>query len=423
MKLIITNPHAGSRELHLTSSASIGRSGDNTIQIDEPTVARYHAMIERRGNDFWLNDLGSSNGTILNGMTLTAEQPLKFGDTISLGGTTAIRVVPAEPAPQPVAQTASPNDSAPAASNESQPASSPPATAPAENGVSLSHMAVAGVMVFLVLGFVGLGVWIIRGKSQERTAQNGTPTYYTPTPIAKNSITNSDGTKPTPTQAPTKTVVVSQNVATGIEGLVSRLAGQLSGRGNYIFDPEMIAQIAARTSEYRVDVTPLAQPYKLEVQRAFSTAKGLNPLYGHILAMSQSKYGQTNSGGIGIWQIPPTIAKDYVAGGTDLSALNSPQRSADLAASHLQELLPLFDSQDFMYALACFGLPKSKAGEMNQRLQTIDPGDRRDFWKQVKAGLVPRDGAEKVVRFFAAGIVGEYPASFGLTGATAFSEL
>lgn len=412
MKLIITNPRFGSRELKLASSASIGRSSDNTIYIDEPSVARYHAMIELRGGDFWLNDLGSTNGTILNGVALTAAQPLKSGDTISLGGTTAIRVI----APEGAA-TAPANHSA-----SSDVAATPvPAPTPTEGGVSGAHVAVAGVMVILVLAFVGVAVWIVRSKSADQTAKNGTPTYYTPTPAVSKSIASSGSTKPTP--EPVKSVTLSAGTATGIEGLVGRLAGQLSGKGNYIFDPEMIQAIAARTSDYRVDVTANAQNYRLEVQRAFSAAKGMNPLYGHILAMSQSKYGQSSGGGIGIWQIPPAIAKDYVSGGEDLSALSTPKRSADLAASHLQELLPLFDGQDFMYALACFGQPKSKAGELNQKLQGIDPNDRRDFWKQVKAGIVPRDGAEKVVRFFAAGIVGEYPGSFGLTGATAFSEL
>jgi pSer/pThr/pTyr-binding forkhead associated (FHA) protein len=409
MKLIITNPRTGSRELKLASSASIGRSSDNTIQIDEPSVARYHAMIERRGDSFWLNDLGSTNGTILNGLPLTAEQLLKSGDTISLGGTTAIQVIAPEGTAQPAASASTNNDAA---------ATSAPAPAPTEGSVSLAHVAVAGGTALLLIVFVGLALWIVRSKNSEQTAQNNRLTYPTPTPAATRS---NESAKPTP--EPTKTVVVSQNVATGIEGLVRTLSGQLSGKSNYIFDPEMIAQIAARTSDYRVDVTAHAQNYRLEVQRAFSTAKGLNPLYGHILAMSQSKYGQSSGSGIGIWQIPPAIAKDYVSGGEDLAALNTPKRAADLAASHWGELLTTFDPQDFMYALACFGQPKSKAGELNQRLQSIDANDRRDFWKQVKTGIVVRDGADKVIRFFAAGIVGEYPASFGLTSATAFSDL
>ena len=416
MKLIITNPRSGSRELRLTSSASIGRSSDNTIHIDEPHIARYHAMIELRPTGFWLNDLGSSGGTVVNGMPLTAEYQLKSGDTISLGGTTAIRVASqdgaAASAPAPTTEAATVSAASPA-----------PAPAPAETGLSMAHIAVAGVMVFVLLGFVGTALWIIRGKSPEKEAKNGTPTYYTPTPAITRSSVTPDGTKVTPTPEPTKSVMLPAGTAAGIEGLVGKLAGQLSGKGNYIFDPEMIAAIAARTGEYRLDVTAQAKAYRLEVDRAFSNAKAMKPLLGHILAMSNSRYGQSRGAGIGVWQIPPNIAQEYATQGEDLTALNTPKRSAEVAAAHLQEITTIFSPEDFMYALACFGQPRSFAGTLNQRLQTIDPNDRRDFWKQVKAGIVPRDGAEKVVRFFAAGIVGEYPTSFGLASATPFSEL
>ena len=416
MKLIITNPRSGSHELRLTSSASIGRSSDNTIHIDEPHIARYHAMIELRPTGFWLNDLGTSGGTVVNGMPLTAEYHLKSGDTISLGGTTAIRVASpdgaAASAPTPATETAAVSPPPPA-----------PAPASAETGLSMAHIAVAGVMVFVLLGFVGTALWIIRGKSPEKDAKNGTTTYYTPTPVITRSSVTPDGTKATPTPEPTKSVMLPAGTAAGIEGLVGKLAGQLSGKGNYIFDPEMISAIAARTGEYRLDVTAQAKAYRLEVDRAFSNAKAMKPLLGHILAMSNSRYGQSRGAGIGVWQIPPNIAQEYVTQGEDLTALNTPKRSAEVAAAHLQEITTIFSPEDFMYALACFGQPRSFAGTLNQRLQAIDPNDRRDFWKQVKAGIVPRDGAEKVVRFFAAGIVGEYPTSFGLASATPFSEL
>ncbi len=414
MKLIITSPRADSRELRLTSSASIGRSNDNTIHLDEPHIARYHAMIELRPTGFWLNDLGSAGGTVVNGMALTAEYHLKSGDTITLGGTTAIRVLS-----QDAAVT-----SAPVPASETAAVSAPsPAPAPPEAGLSMAHIAVAGVMVFVLLGFVGTAFWIIRGKSPQQTTQNVTPTYFTPTPALTRGSSGLDGTKPPPTPEPAKPVTLPAGTAAGIEGLVGKLAGQLSGKGNYIFDPEMIAAIAARTGEYRVDVTAQARAYRLEVDRAFSNAKAMKPLLGHILAMSNSRYGQSRGSGIGVWQLPPAIAQEYATQGEDLSALNTPKRSAEVAAAHLQEITTIFEPENFMYALACFGQPRSFAGSLNQRLQVIDPNDRRDFWKQVKSGLVPREGAEKVVRFFAAGIVGEYPTSFGLTTATAFSDL
>ena len=417
MKLIISSPQSGSRELRLSSSASIGRSTDNTIHIDEPSVARYHAMIEFRGNAFWLNDLGSSIGTIVNGMPLTTSYLLKSGDTISLGGQTAIRVVPTESAAgAPVVAAPTVNEPAPVSAP-------PPATAAVEGGVSVAHLAVAGVMVFLLLGFIGAAFWIIRDKTPEEGAKNDKLNYFTPSPVPTKSSSSIDSTKPTSPPEPAKTVTLSAGTASGIEGLIGKLAGQLSGKGNYIFDPEMVSAIAARTGDYRMDATAQAKSYRLEIDRAFSNAKALKPLLGHILAMSQSRYGQSRGSGIGVWQVPTNIAQEYATQGEDLAALNTPKRSAEVAAAHLQEITTIFSPEDFMYAIACFGQPRSYAGTLNQRLQAVDANARRDFWKQVKSGLVPRDGAEKVVRFFAAGIVGEYPSNFDLPSAIPFSEL
>jgi pSer/pThr/pTyr-binding forkhead associated (FHA) protein len=418
MKLIITAPNQQQRELQLASSASIGRSADNTIHVDDAGVARYHAMIEKRPNGFWLNDLGSTNGTLVNGAKIVAEHQLKNGDTISLGQSTAIRVA------GPEGQTASSSKEslAPPSSAPTLPAADapPPPPTPTESGVPMTYVAVAGFTVFLLIAFVGIALLILKNK-KEQTAQNHTSGFVTPTPVSTRTTT--DDTKTSTTPEPVKTVTISTDTATGIAGLVGRLAGQLSGKGNYVFDPEMIQAIAARTSDYRVDVTAQAREYRLEVDRAFSNAKALKPLLGHVLAMSQSRYGQSRGNGIGVWQVPPAIAQEYAQPGEDLAALNTPKRSAEIAAAHLQEITTIFSPEDFMYALACFGQPRSVAGKLNAELQAIDPNDRRDFWKQVKSGLVTRDGAEKVIRFFAAGIVGEYPASFGLTTATAFSDL
>ncbi|MDQ6788562.1 MAG: FHA domain-containing protein [Acidobacteriota bacterium] len=71
---------------------TIGRAPDNTIAFpSDSNVSRYHAEIERRGdNDFLLVELGSSNGTTVNGERVTSEKPLYDGDKIVFGGTSKI---------------------------------------------------------------------------------------------------------------------------------------------------------------------------------------------------------------------------------------------------------------------------------------------------------------------------------------------
>lgn len=52
------------------------------IVVDERTVGRWHATVERRGQSFWIRDEGSVNGTFVNDQRVTAEHPLKHGDMV-----------------------------------------------------------------------------------------------------------------------------------------------------------------------------------------------------------------------------------------------------------------------------------------------------------------------------------------------------
>jgi DNA-binding winged helix-turn-helix (wHTH) protein len=67
------------------SSWTIGRSQENAIVVAHDAVSRRHAMIVREEGDFRLSDLGSRNGTYLNGKLLRASQILAHRDLIGLG--------------------------------------------------------------------------------------------------------------------------------------------------------------------------------------------------------------------------------------------------------------------------------------------------------------------------------------------------
>ena len=56
---------------------TLGRTSDNTVAfITDSNISRYHAEIEERDGEFWLIELGSSNGTTLNGEKIEAEKLL-----------------------------------------------------------------------------------------------------------------------------------------------------------------------------------------------------------------------------------------------------------------------------------------------------------------------------------------------------------
>lgn len=66
---------------------SIGRTPDNTIVIEDELVSRHHAEVEFSGGTPRITDLGSSNGTVVNGVRIAPNVPreLKDGDSIGIG--------------------------------------------------------------------------------------------------------------------------------------------------------------------------------------------------------------------------------------------------------------------------------------------------------------------------------------------------
>src|SRR5437667_3304800 len=67
---------------------TIGRAPDNTIVIDDPSVSSRHAHLQLSGEAYRLKDLGSTNGTRVNGIPV-AEAALRFDDRIRFGAAEA----------------------------------------------------------------------------------------------------------------------------------------------------------------------------------------------------------------------------------------------------------------------------------------------------------------------------------------------
>jgi len=71
-------------EFPLTGRTTLGRHPANTLRLADREVSKEHAVIERAGNTYLVKDLGSSNGTYVNGRRIR-EHRLKDGDEITLG--------------------------------------------------------------------------------------------------------------------------------------------------------------------------------------------------------------------------------------------------------------------------------------------------------------------------------------------------
>jgi pSer/pThr/pTyr-binding forkhead associated (FHA) protein len=76
------------------SQVSVGRARDCDVVLGNYTVSRHHAVLRHDGRTWLVEDLGSKNGTAVNGVPVT-RAPVESGDIVGFG-MTAVRFVATE---------------------------------------------------------------------------------------------------------------------------------------------------------------------------------------------------------------------------------------------------------------------------------------------------------------------------------------
>lgn len=97
-RLLLELPDGTRGEVPLLPRTSIGRQPGNAVLLPDLQVSKEHAVIERREEGWFFRDLGSSNGSLVNGVRANACE-LRPGDEIRLGGCT-LRFLVDAPAPR-----------------------------------------------------------------------------------------------------------------------------------------------------------------------------------------------------------------------------------------------------------------------------------------------------------------------------------
>jgi pSer/pThr/pTyr-binding forkhead associated (FHA) protein len=69
----------------LDAITSLGRDVNNSIVIDDEFVSTNHAALTYRGRAWYVEDLGSTNGTFVNGSPVDGLSPIAFGDEVQIG--------------------------------------------------------------------------------------------------------------------------------------------------------------------------------------------------------------------------------------------------------------------------------------------------------------------------------------------------
>ncbi len=75
------------KTISLVSKITLGRDERNSVVVDDKMVSRFHAVIQKIKDDYFIKDLKSSNGTFVNGERVPEGKYVKLGkdDIIRLG--------------------------------------------------------------------------------------------------------------------------------------------------------------------------------------------------------------------------------------------------------------------------------------------------------------------------------------------------
>jgi len=160
-------------------SIIIGRVAGSDVVISDPEVSRRHASITWERGQPILRDLGSTNGTFVNGVRLTGSQALSDGDTIGLGKVQLGFQCPALAEARPtVARPAPP------------PAYAPPPVSPAEvergpGGFSWMALGLFGLAVVILLAAAAFGAYLYTQRGEQVA---GVPTVVINSPPSGSQV-------------------------------------------------------------------------------------------------------------------------------------------------------------------------------------------------------------------------------------------
>ncbi|RMF03859.1 MAG: FHA domain-containing protein [Chloroflexi bacterium] len=155
--VIRQGPQAGMSFPLVGNQMTIGREEGLEISLQDPEASRRHARISWQAGQYIIEDLGSTNGTFVNGIQITTPQILSPGDSVGVGQTALVFQVAGAAMGAP--QYQSPPAQHPAAAPVNMPA------APAESGNNqMLQYALYGcgcLLLLLICALIVVAVWAI----------------------------------------------------------------------------------------------------------------------------------------------------------------------------------------------------------------------------------------------------------------------
>src|SRR4051794_32866565 len=264
-KLIVGQPGRRTRSVELlTRTISIGRRPDNTVCLEgDDRVSKYHAVIENRNGEFWLSDLGSSNGTTVNDEAVANQRKLNNDDIICIGGAStlefqlsnAAQAVAESAGPSPFQVGSIPTPARPSlnlprpnlpSTGGSIPSVQTPPVPSAARFLGMRPRVAAIVGGGLLIGIISVSALTITGAFSGSQKPNDPSSAGTTSQVAADVDSNSE-TAPQPVQAteaveqpppPESNAAAGPGGAADVNGALARtLAAQIAQKSSYAFDP------------------------------------------------------------------------------------------------------------------------------------------------------------------------------------------
>ena len=459
----------GSKTIAIENERTSFGRGDADYRLDDEGLSRVHATVYRDGDNVWIVDENSTNGTTVNGERVGGSGTiLRNGDRIKIGNHTQMSVKIAD------GKTAAPT-------TDVQTPPAPAKTASAASPVN-SKMLIPILVTMFALFVVGvaavfIGVKVIGGSSDVAYKSNNedkiTPRDYpkddeeepkkmpekTPKPEKTTTAVNSspvnavanDSTEKlnsgTPVVLPTgkKYQLMSEDEKNRYIALKSeKIARIIGNQKSEAILPEAVAEIkkflngyVSRLAKAKTDncsqggwvksdfTTVLERATKNApfIIRAFNT-EGVEPQIGIYIAMIESEHCpclESPTHAKGMFQFLASSAPDY---GLSADSRCDPEPAARGAAKYIKSLMGRFGTAPDSVPLSIASY-NSGQGNLSKNLDKVFAAvanQDRNFWTLVANQNRMEGGAAKqfsgenvkyVPKFFATAIIGENPQDFG----------
>ncbi|HEX8250419.1 MAG TPA: FHA domain-containing protein, partial [Pyrinomonadaceae bacterium] len=181
--LYIEAPDGTRQRVALENEITIGRTRLAQIAIDDAQLSRVHTTVWREGDDVWIQDENSTNGTFVNGERIAGERKLNEGDEILLGGETRISVEIFNSAQREMRNAESKTNSAVPPIGKAQTNIPQPATGNPQSKKIPTVPLVAGLGIFAIVFFTLIALLLANSLGGSGSGNYGSSNNGNPTPV------------------------------------------------------------------------------------------------------------------------------------------------------------------------------------------------------------------------------------------------